>query len=152
MKRSQCVLVVALLLVAAAGCTAGARPSPTPMPTLPPPPTGSSGDLMPRYPNITRSADSEEERKLFAAQFPAPLNNAQVRGYTTTDPPATVIAFYEAHMPDVGWQLVLTQLTDDGGLVQWQGGKLVAWLLVAQNQGETVILLEWGEPGPAVPM
>lgn len=162
MKRIGSLLLLVVLL-ATAGCRPASNDTVAPPATAPtaaaeqtvatpasPPPAGA--DLMPPYPRAIRSADTPEERRALAESHPTLLKNPQQRAYVTDDTPAVVIGFYEVQMARAGWQLLLTQAGEDGGQVMWEMGKIVGTLQVAQNQGQTVIFLEWGEAGPVLPM
>ena len=156
MKRLLFLFVVCLLILVgcapAQGPTATPAPAraqqPTRAPSAPPSPTSASkapsGDLMPPYPGATQGTVNQEDQKQFG-----PLKSPELRAYGTQDKPSAVIAFYKDEMKKRGWNVALDMSSEKGGLIQWKKDALEAAMLVTEKEGKTVILLGWGERGPA---
>lgn len=160
MKRSFLLPIVTILLVVLAGCgpdkgtgapqatTAGGKqPAAAPAQPTAAPAGVDNGDLMPPYPGAESGTFTEEYRQQ-VAQSGNPLQDPQERAYRTKDAPARVVAFYTTEMSKRGWQTAINLTGDEGGLIQWQKGDLRGTMLTGVQEGQTIILLEWGTLAP----
>ncbi len=157
MKRTLFLFVACLIILS--GCAPSKGPAATPTPPAakqavgatsapasptPAPKAAPSTDLMPPYPGATPGTVNPEDQKQLG-----PLKSPELRAYGTDDKPAQVIAFYKDEMKKRGWNLAFDMSSEKGGLIQWKKDNLEAAILIGQKEGKTVMLLGWGERGPA---
>ena len=129
---------------------AGKTPPPEATPTEAakpkPPPPGKCFAEVPSYPKAEREAELEAEWQKLGARFGpmAAQMKGEVRVFTTPDPPAKVVKFYETEMPKRGWGKKLALTTEEGGLLAWEKGGLMATFIIGGEKKRTYIIIGCG--------